>query len=222
MSVGQQKPIRRKEIQIDTPKTLITGDLYIPDNYKGIIIFAHGAGSSRHSPRNQHVADILHNTGFATLLMDLLSEEEDRLDISGKLRFDVPLLAGRVDSAAEWVLNNEKFSGLPMGYFGASTGAAAALLAATQKPENVQAIVSRGGRPDLAENVLSEVTAPTLLLVGSEDRIVLEKNKAAFKKLKHAEKKLIIIQGAAHLFTEPGKLNEVADRAAEWFNEKMF
>jgi putative phosphoribosyl transferase len=213
--------IASEEIKIQTPKTVIKGDLYLPHKPQGIIIFAHGAGSSRLSPRNQHVAELLYEAGFASLLMDLLSEEEDQLDIfTRKLRFDIPLLAGRVDNATEWVLKDDRTNKLPVGYFGASTGAAAALVASIQRPETIHAIVSRGGRPDLADNVLSEVKPPTLLIVGSEDTSVLEKNQMAFKKL-NSEKRLVIIQGATHLFEEPGKLDEVAIFAKRWFREYL-
>ena len=210
-----------EEIKIQTPITVIKGDLYLPRKAKGIVIFAHGAGSSRLSLRNRHVAEILYEAGFASLLMDLLSEEEDQLDIFTKrLRFDIPLLAGRVDNATEWVLSDDRTNKLPIGYFGASTGAAAALVASIQRPETIHAIVSRGGRPDLADNVLSEVKPPTLLIVGSEDASVLEKNQRAFKKL-NSEKRLVVIQGATHLFEEPGKLEEVAIFAKRWFREYM-
>jgi len=221
MTTELEHKIEQEEIQIKTPKTVIKGDLRIPRKPKGIVLFAHGAGSSRLSPRNQHVADILQQVDFATLLMDLLSKEEDRLDVfTGKLRFDIPLLAGRVDSATEWILNNDKVSRLPIGYFGASTGAAAALVASIQRPETIGAIVSRGGRPDLADNVLSEIKPPTLFIVGSEDTTVLQKNQTSYKKL-NSEKDLVIIQGATHLFEEPGKLDEVAENAKNWFTKYL-
>jgi putative phosphoribosyl transferase len=216
-----KEKIPSEEIQIQTPKTIIKGDLYLPLKAKGIVIFAHGAGSSRLSPRNQRVARILYEADLASLLMDLLSEEEDQLDIfTRKLRFDIPLLAGRVDNATEWILKDERTKRLPIGYFGASTGAAAALVASIQRPETIHAIVSRGGRPDLADNVLAEVKPPTLLIVGSEDTSVLEKNQSAFKKL-NSEKRLVIIQGATHLFEEPGKLDQAAIFAKRWFQEYL-
>jgi putative phosphoribosyl transferase len=221
MTTKVTQKISSEEIQIQTPRTVIKGNLYLPRKSKGIVIFAHGAGSSRLSPRNQHVAEILYDAGFASLLMDLLSEEEDQLDIfTRRLRFDIPLLAGRVDNATEWVLKDDRIYKLPIGYFGASTGAAAALVASVQRPETIHAIVSRGGRPDLADNVLAEVKPPTLLIVGSEDTSVLEKNQAAFKKL-NSEKRLVVIQGATHLFEEPGKLDEVAIYAKRWFQEYL-
>ena len=221
MITKQKIKINTEEIQIWTPKAVIKGILYLPRHPKGIIIFAHGAGSSRLSPRNQHVAEILYNADFASLLMDLLSEEEDQLDIfTRRLRFDIPLLAGRVDNATEWVLKDERTYKLPIGYFGASTGAAAALVASIQRPETIRAIVSRGGRPDLADNVLQEIMPPTLLIVGSEDTSVLEKNQMAFTKL-NSEKRLVIIQGATHLFEEQGKLDEAAILAKRWFQEYL-
>jgi putative phosphoribosyl transferase len=221
MATKLQTTVFREEIEIKTPKTVIKGDLCVPEKASGIVIFAHGAGSSRLSPRNKHVAQVLQDAGFATLLMDLLSEQEDQLDVFlKKLRFDIPLLAGRVDTATDWVRNNNKTSKLPIGYFGASTGAAAALVASIQRPETIRAIVSRGGRPDLADRVLSEVKPPTLLIVGSKDTVVLKKNQAAFEKL-NSEKKLIVIPGASHLFEEPGKLEEVAGHAKNWFLEHL-
>ena len=221
MTTKLEQEITREEVNIQTPKTVIKGDLCTPHKSMGLIIFAHGAGSSRLSPRNQYVAEILQQAGFATLLMDLLSEDEDQLDIfTGKLRFNIPLLAGRVDSATQWVLNNDRTSQIPLGYFGASTGAAAALVASIQRPERIGAIVSRGGRPDLADKVLSEVKPPTLLIVGSKDSTVLERNQMSMKKL-NTEKKLVIIAGASHLFEEPGKLDEVAEHAKNWFKKYL-
>lgn len=217
MTTDLEYKIKREEVQIKTPQTVIKADLCTPKAPKGIVLFAHGAGSSRLSSRNQHVAEILQRADFATLLMDLLSKQEDRLDIfTGKLRFDIPLLAGRVDAATEWILKNDKVSRLPIGYFGASTGAAAALVASIQRPETIGAIVSRGGRPDLADNVLPEINSPTLFIVGSEDTKVLQMNQTSYKKL-NSEKELVIIQGATHLFEEPGKLDEVAEHAKKWF-----
>lgn len=221
MTTKLESTIVREEVQIQTPKTVIKGDLSMPPEPSGIVIFAHGSGSSRLSPRNKYVAQILQDAGIATLLMDLLSEQEDQLDIYlKKLRFDIPLLAGRVDTATEWIQNNDKTSKLPIGYFGASTGAAAALVASIQRPETIGAIVSRGGRPDLADKILSEVKPPTLLIVGSKDTDILKKNQAAFNKL-NSEKKLIIVPGASHLFEEPGKMEEVAEHAKTWFQEHL-
>jgi putative phosphoribosyl transferase len=221
MTTKLESTIIREEIEIKTPKTVVKGDLCIPQNASGIVLFAHGAGSSRLSPRNKYVAQVLQDAGFATLLMDLLSEQEDQLDMYlKKLRFDIPLLAGRVDTATEWIQNNDKTSKLKIGYFGASTGAVAALVASIQRPETIGAIVSRGGRPDLTDKILSEVKPPTLLIVGSEDTVVLKKNQAAFDKL-NCEKRLIIVPGASHLFEEPGKMEEVAEHAKTWFQEHL-
>jgi len=221
MTTKLEKAINHEEIQIQTPKAVIRGDLCMPHETQGVVIFAHGAGSSRFSPRNNYVAEILQKAGFATLLMDLRSEDEDQLDMfARKLRFDIPLLAGRIDSATEWVQQDERTAGLPIGYFGASTGAAAALVASVQRPETIRAIVSRGGRPDLADNILAEVKSPTLLIVGSIDETVLEQNQMAHKKL-NSEKKLVTIPGATHLFEEPGKLDEVAEHAKAWFQQYL-
>jgi putative phosphoribosyl transferase len=221
MATNVQTTVFREEIEIKTPKAVIKGDLCVPEDAGGIIIFAHGVGSSRLSPRNKYVARVLQDAGFSTLLMDLLSEQEDQVDIFlKKLCFDIPLLAGRVDTATDWVKNNSKTSILPVGYFGASTGAAAVLVASIQRPETIGAIVYRGGSPDLAEQVLPEVKPPTLLIVGSEDTAVLETNHAFFEKL-NCEKKLVVVPGASHLFEEPGKLEEVAVHAKAWFLEHL-
>lgn len=221
MTTKLESAISRREIQVRTPAATIRGELCVAQNAWGIVIFAHGAGSSRLSPRNRRVAEVLQEAGFATLLMDLLSEEEDQLDMfTRKLRFDIPLLAGRADSATEWVQQDDRTAGLAIGYFGASTGAAAALVASVQRPETIKAIVSRGGRPDLADNILGEVQPPTLLIVGSEDRTVLEQNQISLKKL-NTEKKLVIVPGASHLFEEPGKLDEVAEHARDWFQRYL-
>lgn len=221
MTVKLKQKIAAEEIQINTPKTIIKGELYLPRKPKGIIVFAHGAGSSRLSPRNRRIAEILYEAELASLLMDLLSEEEYRIDmLTRKLRFDIPLLAGRVDNATEWVLNDDRVSRLPIGYFGASTGAAAALVASLERPETIHAIVSRGGRPDLADRILPEIKPPTLLIAGSRDTTVLEINQESFKKLT-CEKRLVVIQGATHLFEEPGKLDAVAEHAKKWFQEYL-
>jgi len=180
----------------------------------GIVVFAHGSGSSRHSRRNRHVADVLHLAGLRTLLLDLLTPEEDEVDRhTGEHRFDVGMLGGRVVGAIDWLRGTET---APIGLFGASTGAAAALLAAGHRPDDVSAVVSRGGRPDLAGEALSVVRAPTLLMVGGRDSTVLELNKEAQARVR-AETSLEIIPGATHLFEEPGALDIVADLAAAWF-----
>ena len=199
----------------------LEGNLNIPDNPRGVVLFVHGSGSSRFSPRNQFVARQLESAGLATLLIDLLTareEEEDRY--TGHLRFDIPLLSKRVVAATDWLLSQPATGNLKIGYFGASTGAAAALVAAAERPSAVGAIVSRGGRPDLAGSALAKVTAPTLLIVGSKDTQVIELNRMAFSLLR-TEKRLEIIPGASHLFEEPGTLEKVAELAADWFTRYL-
>lgn len=194
----------------------LDGDLVVPTDAKGLVLFAHGSGSSRNSPRNRQVAEMLQVSGLATLLIDLLTQEEERSDlVTGELRFDIPFLAERLGAATEWLRNHEATSRLPLGYFGASTGAAAALVAAARTPE-VDAVVSRGGRPDLAADVLDEVKAPTLLIVGGHDHPVIEMNESAFARL-NCEKHLEIVEGATHLFEEEGALDQVAALARDWF-----
>lgn len=198
------------------PKKL-GGLLAVPERAKGIVLFAHGSGSGRFSPRNQYVAGILQQAGIATLLFDLLSDAE--ADDRSKV-FDIPLLAARLEEAFDWTQQQAETRRLALGYFGASTGAAAALVAAAGQGEIVRAVVSRGGRPDLAENFLSRVTAPTLLIVGGNDDVVIDLNRAADARL-HCPKQLVIIPGATHLFPEPGALEEVARLAAEWFEKYL-
>jgi pimeloyl-ACP methyl ester carboxylesterase len=197
----------------------LEGELAVPQAAIGLVAFAHGSGSSRLSPRNRTVAQSLRaRARVGTLLFDLLSESEEREDLrTGHLRFDVDLLARRVLAATTWLREEPRTSRLPLGYFGASTGAAAALVAAAQRPDAVAAIVSRGGRPDLAgPRALRLVSAPALLVVGSEDHLVLDLNREA-QKLLRCESRLDVIAGASHLFEEPGALEEVARRAADWF-----
>lgn len=195
----------------------LDGWLTIPANAQGLVLFVHGSGSSRHSPRNQFVARMLFEAGLATLLIDLLMPEEEEQDrITAHLRFDIPLLAQRVMGATRWLTTTPETLPLETGYFGASTGAAAALLAAAHLPELVGAIVSRGGRPDLAGEALARVRAPTLLLVGSRDTPVIELNRHAYTLLR-GERQLDLITGATHLFEEPGTLEQVARRAQQWF-----
>jgi|SRR5579859_477795 len=199
----------------------LQGNLSLPENSTGVVLFAHGSGSSRHSPRNQYVAQALQEGGLGTLLIDLLTAAEEREDArNGRLRFDIELLAGRVTGASGWLATNPATAYLPVGYFGASTGAAAALLAAAEHPDNVRAVVSRGGRPDLAIPVLDRVKAPTLLIVGGADLPVIEMNQEALKYL-GAEKRLEIVPGATHLFEEPGALEEVARLAREWLQRHV-
>jgi putative phosphoribosyl transferase len=195
----------------------LNGDLIIPDRATGIVVFAHGSGSSRHSSRNRFVARVLQEAGFGTLLMDLLTEREEEIDNrTAHLRFDIPLLAKRLAQATDWLAGEATTLALRVGYFGASTGAAAALIAAAQRPERVSAVVSRGGRPDLAEDALPQVEAPTLLIVGSLDTPVIEMNRSAYQQLR-CEKRMEIVNGATHLFEEPGTLEQVATLARDWF-----
>ncbi len=195
----------------------LAGDLTMAEESVGVVLFAHGSGSSRHSPRNRQVAVALNDAGLATLLLDLLSEDEEELDLqTGELRFDIALLGRRVVAATDWLVAHSETATLPIGYFGASTGAAAALVAAAERPDPVGAIVSRGGRPDLAGPALGRVRAPTLLIVGGEDRVVIGLNREALAEL-HVEKALEIVPGATHLFEEPGALEQVAELARNWF-----
>ena len=205
-----------EEVHIEIEKGIISGVLAIPKGAKGIVLFVHGSGSSRFSPRNQKVAKILNGGGIATLLFDLLTPEEERVDdITRELRFNIPLLAERTAKITEWVVEKKELQGMKIGYFGASTGAAAALIAASKNHE-IGAVVSRGGRPDLALKFLQGVKASTLFIVGGEDYSVIEMNEEAYKKLSSI-KKLSIVPGATHLFEERGKLEEVARQALEWF-----
>ena len=195
----------------------LEGNLVIPKKARGIVIFAHGSGSSRGSPRNRFVAGVLQEAGLATLLFDLLTPQEDKIDsISGHLRFDIDFLARRLSGAIDWVSRGKDTQSLAIGCFGASTGAAAALVAAAGRPQAVKAVVSRGGRPDLAASYLQGVKAPVLLIVGSLDSQVIELNRQALDKLTSV-KELAIVPGATHLFEEQGALPQVADLAAAWF-----
>lgn len=208
-------------VRIRAGDVALEGNLAIPPNARGVVMFAHGSGSSRHSPRNRAVAGALRQGGLATLLVDLLTPEEERVDEeTAHLRFDIGLLAERLVDATDWLGSAEDTRGLTVGYFGASTGAGAALVAAARRPNVVRAVVSRGGRPDLAGAALSRVRAPTLLIVGSNDPAVLELNREAFERLR-CEKKLEIVPGATHLFEEPGALEQVARLARDWFLEHL-
>ena len=207
-------------VKIPAGKIILEGNLNIPKNAKGIVLFAHGSGSSRFSPRNKYVADVLNKANIATLLIDLLTKEEEKIDdVTAHLRFDIDLLSVRLIYATDWLKKNPDTTNLKIGYFGASTGAAAALVAAA-KLQSVYAIVSRGGRPDLARDYLENVKAPTLLIVGGNDTIVIDLNKEAMKKLS-IENKLEIVKGASHLFEEPGALEKVAKLAAYWFKKYL-
>lgn len=205
-------------VSIKTEDGNIYGDLILPKNAKAVILFAYGSGRGRFSPRNQYVANYLNQSGFGTLLIDLLTreeEEEDRMDSS--LRFDIPLLANRLEAATEWLMQHRPVMQYKIGYFGASTGAAAALEVAPKYPGIVEAVVSRGGRPDLAYSSLAQVKAPVLLIVGGNDPQVLKLNQTALEKIGSREKRLEVIPGATHLFEEPGKLDAVSELSADWF-----
>jgi putative phosphoribosyl transferase len=201
----------------------LSADVSLPDRAKGLVLFAHGSGSSRHSSRNRHVADVLNRGSIGTVLIDLLTEEEEAVDVrTAELRFDIPLLGRRVAAITDWIGRQPHLMNLGLGYFGASTGAAAALVAAAERPKTVRAIVSRGGRPDLAGVALKGVLAPTLFIVGGEDRQVLDLNYSAMAQLpRQTEHKLEVIAGATHLFEEPGALDQVAALARDWFREHL-
>ncbi len=204
-------------VRIPIDDLALEGTLSIPQTANGVVLFAHGSGSSRHSPRNRFVASELQSVGLATLLMDLLSADEERMDApTGELRFDIGLLARRVVAATDWLSTQEATSDLEIGCFGASTGAAAALVAAAERADLVGAVVSRGGRPDLAGDSLPRVRAPTLLIVGGRDELVLELNEHARARME-PETELEVVPNASHLFEEPGKIEVVATLARDWF-----
>jgi putative phosphoribosyl transferase len=207
----------QKEVWIEKEGVRVGGFLAVPEGAEAIVLFAHGSGSSRFSPRNNYVASVLHDAGIATLLFDLLMahEETDRRNV-----FDIDLLASRLLLATEWVKSDAALAPLPLGYFGASTGSAAALKASVLSPYETFAIVSRGGRPDMAEEVLERVTAPTLLIVGGNDFGVIELNEAAFARLR-CEKRMVLVEGATHLFEEPGAIEAVAELAKAWFLQHL-
>lgn len=207
------------QVPIDQGRYL-EGDLEVPQGAVGIVVFAHGSGSSRHSPRNKHVAQVLQKGGLATLLIDLLTMDEEEEDMAtAHLRFDIGLLTKRLCSVTDWLLKDKKTANLQIGYFGASTGAAAALSAAAEKKGNIKAVVSRGGRPDLASH-LPQVKAPTLLIVGGYDVPVIGMNEEALQLLQ-CEKKLVIVPKATHLFEEHGALDQVAQLALSWFSQHL-
>jgi len=207
--------------QIPAGSETLEGNLSIPDRARAVILFAHGSGSSRHSPRNRFVARVLNDAGLATLVTDLLTADEEEVDeVTRHLRFDITLLAQRLVAITDWLAVQPEAQEMRIGYFGASTGAAAALVAAAERPAVVGAIVSRGGRPDLAGPALLRVRAPTLLIVGGNDFPVLELNREALRELR-AEAELSIVPGATHLFEEPGALEEVARLSAQWFTRHL-
>jgi putative phosphoribosyl transferase len=208
-------------IQIPAGRVALEGELSIPADVKGLVLFAHGSGSSRHSPRNQFVAGVLQESGIGTLLFDLLTRAEEAEDYhTGHLRFDIGLLAERLIHAARAMEQEPEAQHLKLGFFGSSTGGGAAIVAGAELGDKIGAIVSRGGRPDLAGNALRKVTAPTLLIVGGEDDLVIQLNEQALRALR-CEKALRIVAGASHLFEEPGTLDSVAHLAAEWFVEHL-
>jgi putative phosphoribosyl transferase len=211
----------RTEVRIPAGRATLDGSLTIVDQAIGLVLFVHGSGSSRHSPRNQFVARTLNNAGLATLLFDLLTPEEELVDMrTAELRFDIGLLAERLVHATKWASEQAQTRDLRVGYFGSSTGGGAALVAAAELPNHVDAVVSRGGRPDLAGDALPKVKAPTLLIVGSEDRVVIDLNEEARAQMR-CQVKIDIVPGASHLFEEPGALEQVAKLASNWFTRYL-
>ena len=210
-----------RPLSIELADVQLTGDLLLPDGARGLVVFVHGSGSSRLSTRNQQVARYLSERGLATLLFDLLSAAEERIDrITSELRFDIPLLTQRLVGVLDWIAAESELSFLPVGLFGASTGAAAAILSAVQRPEQVRAIVSRGGRTDLAGGKVQQLHAPILQIVGARDPVILGLNRKVSQALA-CEQRLDVVPGATHLFEEPGTLQEVARLAAQWFEQHL-
>ncbi len=217
--VGQA--IEHLPVVVRAHEAQLEGYLSLPTDATGAVIFAHGSGSSRHSPRNRYVADLLNEGGLATLLIDLLTEDEQEVDLqTAQLRFDIPFLADRLVVIAQWLSHQPQVAGLKFGYFGASTGAGAALVAAAEIPERIHAVVSRGGRIDLAGAALAKVQAPTLAIVGGNDKVVRDLNRMALARM-NCVKRLEVIPGASHLFEEPGTLDQVATLTRAWFAEKL-
>lgn len=214
-------PATHEDVSIRADGVTLEGRLDVPADARGLVVFVHGSGSSRHSPRNRQVAAALEQRGLATLLFDLLTPGEERIDlVTRRLRFDIALLGERLGIVTEWLLGQPETRELAIGYFGASTGAAAALVAAAQHRDVVRAVVSRGGRPDLAASALGRVAAPTLLIVGERDEPVIQMNRDAMKEMT-AEVRLEIVPGATHLFEEPGALEEVTRLAGDWFERHL-
>ncbi|HZD09927.1 MAG TPA: dienelactone hydrolase family protein [Candidatus Binatia bacterium] len=214
-----QVGVKEKEVEISTAEYTLLGNLAIVQDSRGLVLFAHGSGSSRFSKRNRYVASHLQEGGLSTLLFDLLTAEEERIDnITRALRFDIEMLGERLGAATDWILDQPGLGGMSVGYFGSSTGAAAALIAAAERPDVVDAVVSRGGRPDLAKKALPAVQQPTLLIVGGRDTAVIGMNEDARDQMKDAGTvEIEIVPGATHLFEEPGALEQVADLARQWF-----
>jgi putative phosphoribosyl transferase len=209
--------MQEREVRVPVASVTLEGNLNVPEGARGVVLFAHGSGSGRHSPRNRYVARELRRAGLGTLLIDLLTPDEEEIDLRTRhLRFDIGMLAQRLVGATDWLKGEPDTRTLRVSYFGASTGAGAALVAAAERPEEVGAVVSRGGRPDLAGDALGCVRAPTLLIVGENDVPVIRMNREAMEQM-HVEKELEIVPGASHLFEEPGALEEVAQLAADWF-----
>ena len=213
--------IAHQPVTVEIDSVQLDGYLSVPTAASGVVLFAHGSGSSRHSPRNRSVADLLNESGLATLLIDLLTEDEQEVDLqTAHLRFNIPFLAKRLVAITTWLEDQQEVAGQKIGHFGASTGAAAALVAAAELPQSVHAVISRGGRPDLAGDALARVQAPTLLIVGGADSVVLDLNRQAMAQM-HCVKELQILSGATHLFEEPGALGKVARLARGWFLDKL-
>jgi dienelactone hydrolase len=215
--------VERAEIQVPAGRVELAADLAVPEGAQGLVLFAHGSGSGRHSPRNRRVASALNRGSIGTILIDLLTENEEQADAqTGALRFDIDLLVGRLTAITDWIGGQDRLSKLGLGYFGASTGAAAALGTAADRPHTVQAVVSRGGRPDLAGPALARVLAPCLFIAGGDDPVVLRLNRAAIAALPGGtERRLEIIPGASHLFEEPGALDKVTELARNWFQKHL-
>ncbi|HKZ81201.1 MAG TPA: dienelactone hydrolase family protein [Pyrinomonadaceae bacterium] len=221
MSDTRAKLHLEQAVNIPSGNVNLEGELKVPQGANGVVLFAHGSGSSRHSPRNQYVARTIRESGVGTLLFDLLTKEEEAVDAyTGELRFNIKFLAERLVDATKWITGQAATKHLRMGYFGSSTGAAAALIAAVELRDVVAAVVSRGGRPDLAGEALPKVKAPTLLIVGGDDDVVIGLNEDAYAQLS-CEKELKIVPGATHLFEEPGTLEQVAHLASDWFKNRL-